>query len=497
MKKLMIMISLFFCLLANNLNAEQITNSAELSQPQLEQILAPIALYPDSLLTHILIAATYPLEVIEAERWLSLNAKLGQEQILQQAQEKDWAPSIMALLPFPSLLKKLSHDLDWTRQLGDAFLQSEALVLSSIQTLRVSADKAGNLDKMTNMNVRHQDDYIIIQPIQKEIIYVPYYDTRVVYGSWRWRRYPPIYWPHYSHHHYQSHHGPFYWHTGVHISSGLLFGNFHWQNHHVVISHRHNSHYYGRHHSHHKKYHKKHRKSHYNSLNRRNVDYQGGKYRSVKRWQHQPRHRKGVAYSNERLRKRYQHNRLANKPHIIEKKSKFSSSRHDKKHLKSGLVRSTKTRNNIADASRYKKHNQIQHKLAKKKNSPGDKYQNTGGNNQAKHRNSNRDKLKYHRKINDHTKKQLAKRAYRREQPLKAKVRPRHVNNNADKQRHQQAKFRASDQQKQAAKRVSRSSYKLNRSKAHNRHQKSVARKINNRSRHYKRSGKVRRHDIE
>ena len=113
-------------------------------------MLAPIALYPDSLLTHILIASTYPLEVIQAERWLVKNTEqeLEAEQLMEQTATMDWAPSIKALLPFPRVLKRLSENLEWTQQLGDAFLQDEESVLNSIQQLRQKAEQAGNLDQM-------------------------------------------------------------------------------------------------------------------------------------------------------------------------------------------------------------------------------------------------------------------------------------------------------------------------------------------------------------
>ena len=157
-------------------------------------MLAPIALYPDALLTHILIATTYPIEVVDAERWINKNKQLSSEALLDAAENKDWDASVKALLPFPSVLKKLSEDLHWMRNLGDAFLQDEALVLASLQTLRQQADQAGNLENMNNVKVVRDTQTIIIEPKQNNIIYVPYYDTRVVYGHWRWSHYPPIFW---------------------------------------------------------------------------------------------------------------------------------------------------------------------------------------------------------------------------------------------------------------------------------------------------------------
>lgn len=255
----------------------------EFSQAQLEQILAPIALYPDSLLSHILIASTYPIEVIDAERWLEKNHELVKDNnnkaLMDAAEDQDWDASVKALLPFENIIKKLSNDLHWMTNLGDAFLQDQAKVLASVQSLRQQADTAGNLDKMDNVNVVRESKTIIIQAAEPEVIYVPYYDTRVVYGDWRWSHYPPIYW-HYPRH-YVRHRGPYYWHNPVHLSVGLFFGGVHWHNRHVVV-HHHKSRYYKRH-----------------SHQRVTRNYQS------KKWQHKPRHRKGVAYRNSRIQKKY------------------------------------------------------------------------------------------------------------------------------------------------------------------------------------------------
>ncbi len=343
MKKLLIIISLMYCFSINSLFASEPANNPEAKQAQLEQLLAPIALYPDSLLTHILIASTYPLEVVEAERWLGYNSSLNNEQLLAKAESMDWDPSVMALLPFPPVLTKMSTELDWTRQLGDAFLLSEQQVLVSIQSLRQKADAAGNLQQMENMDVSREDDNIIIEPRQAEVVYVPYYDTRVVYGAWYWPYYPPIYWPHYSHH-YVGHHGPFYWHTGIHLSIGWLFGRFHWGNHHVLVSNHHNHSYYNKHH-------KKHHRGHSAS--------KGGK---VNRWKHKPSHRKGVAYSNSHLKKRYSSSRpsLAQtktlRSHNRELSSvsndRFVKSKSDKKFTKAS-----------AKANKINRHQEFQQKI--------------------------------------------------------------------------------------------------------------------------------------
>ncbi|WDE10209.1 DUF3300 domain-containing protein [Thalassomonas haliotis] len=270
------------------------------TEAELAQILAPIALYPDTILSHILIAATYPLEVIQAERWVSENPDLSAEDSLEQVEEQSWDASVKALVPFPQILERLSDDLDWTEKLGDAFLQDEAKVLASIQTLRQQAQQAGNLDNMDNMEVSHEDNNIIIQPIEKEVVYVPYYDTRVVYGNWHWAHHPPVYWDfswhsghrhhygsHHGHygHHYSRHHGLFSWHPGVHISFHHYFSTVNWHhNHLVVLKRRHYTRGY---------YHRNDIIRHYGS----------------KRWHHNPIHRRGAAYRSHIVKERYHSSR--------------------------------------------------------------------------------------------------------------------------------------------------------------------------------------------
>ncbi len=263
--------------------SEAATNDEQkLTEAEIAQALAPIALYPDSVLTHILIASTYPLEVIAAHRWVS---SLDDEQISEQALEKqDWDPSIKALTAFPKILQKLNDELKWTQTLGDAFLQDEAMVLTTIQTLRKKAKVAGNLDNIDNLTVTTEEDNIIIQPVTREIVYVPYYDTRTVYGNWHWTHYPPVYW-HHNHQfvHHTGHRSSFYWYPRVHISYNFYFNAFHWHNRHVVVIDHHNSHYYSRRHI--------------------------ITHKSARRWGHDPIHRRGVAYKSVHVTQKYNSNR--------------------------------------------------------------------------------------------------------------------------------------------------------------------------------------------
>ena len=169
---------------AQDESSSETSEPVVLAQAQLDQILAPIALYPDTLLSHILMASTYPLEIIQAARWRATNADLDEKQALNAVENKDWDPSVKALVPFNELLQKLSEDLDWLQSLGSAFLVNEQQILTSIQNLRQKAYQQGNLANNDYVNVEQEKSEIIIETVREEIVYVPYYDTRVVYGNW-------------------------------------------------------------------------------------------------------------------------------------------------------------------------------------------------------------------------------------------------------------------------------------------------------------------------
>lgn len=286
MKNFIFLFSFVFSILVSFTAFSQPEYQSEQQQftdAELAQMLAPIALYPDSLLTHILISSTYPIEIIEAHRWLKKNEKLSAEQIAHVIKNFEWDASVKALVPFERVLTRLSENLTWMQQLGDAFLQDESSVLESIQALREQAKLAGNLDKMENMDVSYEDNNIIIEPVEKEIVYVPYYDTRMVYGNWYWSSYPPVYWTPY-HRTYVSHYNPFYWHSGIHISFNYFFSAFHWHNRHVVVVNSHRSH--------HRYYHQRPRR----------LIASGG---YAKRWSHKPVHRRGVAYRTKHAGQKY------------------------------------------------------------------------------------------------------------------------------------------------------------------------------------------------
>src|SRR6266516_4200757 len=166
--------------------------SAAAAQPELDQMLAPIALYPDSLLSQIFMASTYPLEVVEAARWSRANPGLTGQQAVDAVGGKDWDASVKSLAAFPQVLAMMDQQIEWTARLGDVFIAQEPQVMETVQSLRQKAYEAGNLRSTEQAYVVQQGDAYAIEPASPEVVYVPYYDPRVAYGSWWWPAYPPV-----------------------------------------------------------------------------------------------------------------------------------------------------------------------------------------------------------------------------------------------------------------------------------------------------------------
>jgi hypothetical protein len=173
--------------------------AAPLKLEQLEQLAAPIALYPDPLLTQVLMAATYPLEVVAADRFVTANKNLKPEELKAQAEKKNWDKSVVALVATPDVLKMMSDKLDWTQQIGDALLAQQADLMDAIQKLRGRAKAQNKLatTKQQVVSTRQEQgkEVIVIEPAEPETIYVPYYDPAVVYGAWPYAAYPPYLFP--------------------------------------------------------------------------------------------------------------------------------------------------------------------------------------------------------------------------------------------------------------------------------------------------------------
>jgi len=174
--------------------SEEPEQSDRFKKEELTQMLAPIALYPDSLIAPILMASTYPLEVVEAERWVRQNKNLKGDELDNALQGKTWDPSVKSLCHFPDILFAMSDKLDQTRKLGDAFLSQEDEVMDTIQELRQKARDQGNLETTKEQNVIVEREIVRIEPANPEVVYVPVYDPLYVYGPWWYPAYPPYYW---------------------------------------------------------------------------------------------------------------------------------------------------------------------------------------------------------------------------------------------------------------------------------------------------------------
>jgi hypothetical protein len=200
------------------------------SQQELDQMLAPIALYPDALLSQILMAATYPMEVIEAARWARDHTDLSGDAAVRAAETESWDQSVKSLLAFPQVLARMRENLQWTLTLGDAFLAQQSQLMDTVQALRRKAQAAGNLRSDDRVSMVQSGPNLLLQPLDPQVVYVPYYDPQLVYGSWWWPAYPPVYlrpWPGYYVR--PAYVGAIYWGLPVRISAVLFFGAIDWR----------------------------------------------------------------------------------------------------------------------------------------------------------------------------------------------------------------------------------------------------------------------------
>jgi hypothetical protein len=156
---------------------------AQQSAEELQQLVAPIALYPDALVAQILAASTYPAEIVEADRWMENHANLKGEELAKEIDKLPWDPSVKAMTQFPSVLENMDKNLSWTSSLGDAYANQQQDVTDAVQTMRQQAEKAGHLGSNEQENVTTQGKTIIIEPANPEVVYVPAYDPWLVYGG--------------------------------------------------------------------------------------------------------------------------------------------------------------------------------------------------------------------------------------------------------------------------------------------------------------------------
>ena len=155
----------------------------QVTAEQAQQLVAPIALYPDELVAQILAASTYPTEIVEAERWLQQNSSLKGAQLGSEVDKQSWDPSVKALTQFPSVLANMDKNLSWTSALGDAYFNDQQAVLNAVQVMRKRAQDAGTLKTTPQQNVTTQGQTIIIEPANPQVVYVPQYDPWIVYGA--------------------------------------------------------------------------------------------------------------------------------------------------------------------------------------------------------------------------------------------------------------------------------------------------------------------------
>jgi hypothetical protein len=175
-------------------NAFQEAPDANLSPSQIDELVSPIALYPDALVAQIVAASTYPDQIVAANSWLQANSKLNSAELAKQVNGQSWDPSVKALTQFPSVLNNMATNLSWTSALGDAAYNQQADVMAAVQRLRKQAKDAGNLKTTSQQTVSTEtqsgQQVIVIQPANPQVVYVPTYNPTVVYGT---PYYPPGY----------------------------------------------------------------------------------------------------------------------------------------------------------------------------------------------------------------------------------------------------------------------------------------------------------------
>jgi hypothetical protein len=268
-----------------------------LKADQLEALVAPIALYPDPLLAQVLMAATYPLEVVQAARWSKANPKVTGKDLEDAMLKQSWDPSVKSLCSLPDTLAMLNEHLEWTQDLGDAFLAQQGDVMEAVQALRAKAVAAGNLKSSKELTVSTEQpqpppadagvvvqpaaqpqQVIVIQPASPQVVYVPQYNPVVVYGAWPYPAYPPypVYPPGYV-----AATAAISFGVGVAIGAAM-WGGCSWGYHGYSSVNIH--------------------VNNYNRYNHTNINVNN---RNTANWNHNSQHRQGVAYKNASTQQRY------------------------------------------------------------------------------------------------------------------------------------------------------------------------------------------------
>jgi hypothetical protein len=262
---------------------------------ELEQIVAPIALYPDALLAQVFMASTYPLEIVQAARWSKEHPEIKGDAVAKEMEKQPWDPAVKSLVAFPDVLMMMNEKLDWTQKLGDAFLAQQKDVMDAVQRLRAKAKESGNLKSSKEQTVKTEPapagaatpQIIIIESSSPEVVYVPTYNPTVVYGAWPYPAYPPYYY-------YPPAYPPgaafFTFSMGV-VVGGAIWGNCNWGSSDIDID-----------------------INHYNNFNRTNIDRNTninnrptntGRGDNAGKWQHDSKHRQGVGYRDSATQQKY------------------------------------------------------------------------------------------------------------------------------------------------------------------------------------------------
>ena len=268
--------------------AQEEAAAAKIPADQLDSLVAPIALYPDPLLSQVLVASTYPLEIVQLQQWLDKNKTLKDQALTDAVKKQDWDASIQALAPLPDVAKYLSDNIKWTTDLGNAFLAQQGDVMDAVQRMRKKAQDKGNLKSTEQQKVEtkviENKQVIVVQPSSPEVVYVPSYNPTVVYGPPPYP-YPPVTYP-----------PPGYYAAGMAISFGvgMMVGaafsggwgwNCGWGGHNNVYINNNNNFV---------------RNSNTNINRNTNVSNRSGNT-----WQHNPQHRGGTPYSNRQTADRF------------------------------------------------------------------------------------------------------------------------------------------------------------------------------------------------
>ena len=281
------------------------SNGTTFKPEEIEQLVAPIALYPDSLVSQILMASTYPLEVVQADRWAKANKTLKGEALTKALEAQSWDASVKSLVNFPQVLAAMSEKLDVTLKLGDAFLAQQKDVLNAIQRLRAKAQAQGNLKTTKEQTViveqpaaqttvveqpaAQQTTVIRIEPTDPQVVYVPTYNPTVVYGAWPYPAYPPYSYPYYPYGGYVAA-GALAFTAGVALGAawGYAWGGCNWRGGDVNVD--------------------VNRNTNFNrNINRENyrANMEARGQRGQGAWQHDASHRQGVSYRDQGTAQRF------------------------------------------------------------------------------------------------------------------------------------------------------------------------------------------------